>query len=255
MISDKRNIIQELFMIKKYVINKITNKDISNANYTKIRNDTVLLHKNRYHKVTQEKSKFFYDCLKDRISARGNMETIWARNFEFSNCAFVWTKIYKQKVSIGLAILEEFNFKVLHNILPCGKVLSKWLQNTSEKCRHCGEIETTEHMLFYCRNIMKVWNLISEVIKVNVKWKNIVCGFPSSEDSKSIRFINLVITIVAYGIFKSSNKSRWTNQNQIDRIEQIVAKDIMFYRLIFRTKEDNVLEDVRIQTIIDKLLV
>ena len=122
------------------------------------------LHKNRFHKVIQEKSKFFYDCLKDRISARGNMETIWAPNFDFVNCRFVWNKIYKQKVSIGLAKLDEFNSKVLHNILPCGKVLNKWLQNCSEKCKHCGTIETTEHMLFHCKHIINVWKIYNCIV-------------------------------------------------------------------------------------------
>ena len=255
MISDKRSVIQEMFIVKNYVINKIKNKDISNAKYVKIRNETKLLYKNKYHRVNQKKSKFFYDCLKNKTTSRGNMETIWARLFGFDNSASVWNKIYKQKViSLGLAKLEEFNYKVLHNILPCGKVLSKWLQNCSEKCKHCGTIETTEHMLFHCKYIINVWKIISDVIKVNVKWKNIVCGMPSSENSKNLRFINLVITIVSYSIFKSSNKSRWCNQMQNEKIEQTIVKDILFYKLIFKTKGNNIFEDVRIQFVIDRLL-
>ena len=215
----------------------------------------TLLYKNKYHQVIQKRSKFFYDCLKDKATSRGNMETIWARLFDFDNSTSVWTKIYNQKViDIGLAKLEEFNYKVVHNILPCGKVLSKWLHNCSDKCKNCGKIETTEHMLFYCKNIENVWKIISEVLKVNVKWKNVVCGLPSSENSKNLRFINVVITIVSYSIFKSSNKCRWSNQTKNEKIEQTISKDILFYKLIFKTKGNNILEDLRTQSIIDRLL-
>ena len=54
------------------------------------------------------------------------------------------TKSYYPKI-IKIA---EFNYKILQNILPCGKVLHKWQHDISDKCNHCGEIETVEHNAF-----------------------------------------------------------------------------------------------------------
>ena len=36
----------------------------------------------------------------------------------------------------------EFNFKILHRILPCGQMVSRWDLNTPLECLVCGEIET-----------------------------------------------------------------------------------------------------------------
>ena len=60
-IDDKRNIMKDLFTIKKSVIKKIRKKDLSNAPYTKIRHNTSILYQNRYHRVELQKSKFYYN--------------------------------------------------------------------------------------------------------------------------------------------------------------------------------------------------
>ena len=68
-------------------------------------------------------------------------------------------KFYKQKiVDIKIVKLKEFNFKLLHNIVPCGKTVSKWNKNISEWCAICGECETTKHMLFECKRVNNIWN-------------------------------------------------------------------------------------------------
>ena len=254
-VEDKRKIIQELYLIKKCVINKIRNKELTNAKYTKISNNISILHQNKNHNVILKKSKFYYDCLKQNNISRGNMESIWSRVFKFNNSKFVWNKIYQQKIiELDIAKVSEFNFKVLHNILPCGKVLSKWLKNCTENCLDCGQIETTEHMLFGCQRLEDIWESISDIIKVNIKWKNIVCGLPSSDDSKNVRFINLLISMVSYSIFKCSNKRRWAEDQIQCNVNQMIVRDIIFYKLLMKRKKDNILEDVRVKRIVETLI-
>ena len=254
-VVDKREIIRELFLLKKCVINKIKGKNVTNAQYTKIRNETSILNQNNYYKVDEKRSSFFYRCLKQQNASRGNMETIWSRNFNFDNSKFVWNNIYQQKIiSMQIAKVAEFNYKVIHNILPCGKVLSKWLNNCTEKCLSCGELETTEHMLFMCKYIRDIWNAISEVIKLDIKWKNIVCGLISSEQNKNVKFINLVISVVAYSMFKFSNKKRWNEKINCENIKQMVVRDLLFMKLMLKNKGDQTFEDNRISMIIEKLI-
>ena len=39
-------------------------------------------------------------------------------------------------------MLPKLNeFKILYNIVPCGKIVSKWKKNVNDKCEVCGEIE------------------------------------------------------------------------------------------------------------------
>ena len=131
-------------------MNKFRNYDLSTAKYTKIRLNPTILHNNKIYDVSNQKSKFFYKCLIQKVISRGNMETIWSKYFDFSNSKQIWNSIYTQKVITPKIIkIAEFNYKILQNILPCGQVLHKWQHNISDKCNHCGEIETVEHNAFY----------------------------------------------------------------------------------------------------------
>ena len=59
-----------------------------------------------------------------------------------------------KKVSLGREIkLREFNFKVLHGILPCNKNLKQWKVKISDNCDVCGQIQTIEHLLWSCRYV------------------------------------------------------------------------------------------------------
>ena len=117
------------------------------------------------------------------------MESIWSRAFNFQNCESMWINIYEQKVlDVNVVKIAEFNFKVLHNVIPCGKILNKWQGHISDKCEDCKQIETAEHLLYSCNKIKKVWEKVSLVLKMNIKWKNIVCGLPSSDRSKNVFF-------------------------------------------------------------------
>ena len=66
--------------------------------------------------------------------------------------------IYTEKVWLEKEIkLKEFNFKVLHGILPCNKNLKQWKIRTSDCCDVCGEIQTIEHLLWNCRYVGSLW--------------------------------------------------------------------------------------------------
>ena len=177
MIGNKRNLIQEIFMVKKYVLKKIKKYNISNAKFVRVNPHLNILYKNKYYNIKFQKSKFYYKCLLFKAHTHGNMESIWSRAFNFQNCESMWINIYKQKVlDVNVVKIAEFNFKVLHNIIPCGKILNKWQGHISDKCEDCKQIETAEHLLYSCNKIEKEWEKVSIVLKINIKWKNIVCG-------------------------------------------------------------------------------
>ncbi len=131
------------------------------------------------------------------------METIYARNFLFDNSKCIWKNVYKQKVvNICMLKLKEFNFKILQNIVPCGRYLNKWKHNIDGNCKFCNMLETTEHMLYNCSRVNNLWEKVSNVLKCNIKWKHIVCGWPMLDcTNQKIRVLKIIITIVTYSIF------------------------------------------------------
>ena len=77
------------------------------------------------------------------------MESIFSKEFDIHNKEKTWRDIYKQKLlDMNIVKIREFNFKILHNIVPCGNILSKWKENIKKECDLCQEVETTKHMLF-----------------------------------------------------------------------------------------------------------
>ena len=187
--------------------------DLTIAPFVKIRQQAELLFKNKIFIINDQKSKFFYHILKERSKSRGAMESLYSREFSFENDKILWANIYKQKlIELKDSKLCELNFKVLHNIVPCGYTVSKWQNNISKYCSVCNSIETTKHMLFECDRVKIIWDIISNVLKVNISWKNIVCGFPKYSTSKKTILINYIFTIVSYTIFKENSYCKFNDK-------------------------------------------
>ena len=53
--------------------------------------------------------------------------------------------LYKVKTEKKIK-LNEFNFKILHGIVPC-KNLKKWNIRTDDKSNVCGASQTVDHFL------------------------------------------------------------------------------------------------------------
>ena len=53
--------------------------------------------------------------------------------------------------------LKEFDFKVLHGILPCGVNFKKWKITNSNICDVCDAEQTIAHLLFECEYISGLW--------------------------------------------------------------------------------------------------
>ena len=110
---------------------------------------------------------------------------------------FDFTSCYKRKILyIPNKQLAYFNFKILHNILPCGKMLCKWKKLVTEKCASCGSEHTVEHMLFSCPSIRFIWTL-TEIYYLDIKWHDIVLGRENSQ------IFNFVSSIIAFCLFKN----------------------------------------------------
>ena len=141
------------------------------------------------------KSKDFYGVFKLQLTSYANITRIsdylvpyCTANDEI--CAF--TKNVSQENEIKL---KEFNFKVLHGILPCNRNLMRWQIRQYDSCDVCGETQTIKHLLYDCSYVKPLWHIVNVVYGTNVNFKQIL-GLDEMFDH------NAVTTIICFVIYK-----------------------------------------------------
>ena len=121
--------------------------------------------------------------------------------------------------------LKEFNFKVLHGILPCNCNLRKWKIRVNETCEVCNQVQTIEHLLYSCCYVSPLWRIVNNVFGSNVNYYQIL-GLEENFE------YNKIITIVCFLIYKQwlllslEGKSR----------SSTIALDWFKYELKFRVE-------------------
>ena len=217
--------------------------DLSIAPFVKIKNKPTILFNNKVYVICDQKCNFFYKVMVSKLCSRHNMESIYARQFDFPNSQHIWKHIYKQKlVDIKLPKIREFNYKVLNNIVPCGVVLNKWIEHISDRCELCNGVETTFHMLFGCTQISNIWMNISRALKCNISWKHIVCGWPHYDHCKKLECFNLVLSIVASAIYKQNSRCKF-NKHIYSRssIVRNIKETLICYQLVMNHTKNNIM--------------
>ena len=162
----------------------------------------------RQQEVTIQKSKYFYNEFKKRCSDY----QISLPNFLVAYCnEDDMINVFTSKVILEKEIkLKEFNFKLLHGILPCNDNLKKWTIKHSSDCDVCGLKQSLEHLLFECIYVKPLWNLLENVCNVKINFK-IILGI-----NRSFKY-NSLVTIIAFLIYKEwlilslENKKRRKN--------------------------------------------
>ena len=124
-VSPKQNIYSEITIIKKCLK---PYKDIIGTNIPKEEDTTVpiyMIGNEEVSDITVKKSKFFYNETIKRKVLLPKTNVMWTNLFMIENIDF--EKVYCNKVvNIKDNKLAETNYKILHNILPCGENLLKW---------------------------------------------------------------------------------------------------------------------------------
>ena len=252
--KNKGNLLQEMFIVKNCVIKLIRTAKSSIAKFVKIKPVVTLVCDNKHYIINNQKSQFFYDKTKRLSTSRNRMEVKLSKELGFENHQDIWANIYNQKiVAMFDNKLAEFNFKLLHNIVPCGYILCKWEQSVDAKCEVCTVIENVKHMLFDCPRIYEIWESIATILKCNIKWKHLVCGFIGYSSDKII-FMNTIFTIVSYAIFKENSRSKYENLAYKDlNIRNAVKRNLMYYRQILHRCKESLWTDIMFESLINNL--
>ena len=90
-------------------------------------------------------------------------------------------------------------------------------------------------MLFDCYRVQDIWVNMSNSLKIELSWKNIVCGFPkySMCTSKKINVINVIISVIAYAIFKENSYCKFEHKNYSNvNLCERVKQNLVYYKTL-----------------------
>ncbi|XP_056008394.1 uncharacterized protein LOC125674557 [Ostrea edulis] len=213
-ICKKANVLCEYKIVKsafKYIREKIHGYE---SKFINIKDKRYFNFTNKYCTVEKQKRKFFYEILLSKLFISPKHHNLYHKEYNVSK--EMWKHIYQQKIKLALdRIIAEFNYKLMHNLLSCKKYMFKWKKESSDKCSLCLETEDMRHLIYECKNVSLVWNMVSLACKVNIQWKSIVIGF-YFECNQSTRLLNNFISFIALKIYKYKMFCRLSNLEETE---------------------------------------
>lgn len=248
-LKSKRNYLCEYLIIKN-AIRKL-NVDYSNVNNTNIQNPYFHFC-GKIKQPEHEKSGFYYKILLSKKTQKPIMEAKWSKEFNISNDQ--WKNIYTAKIINAFdKQIAEFNYKLLHNQLNCNYNVNKWNKDVGKNCVSCEQIENIEHLIYGCPDTKRIWEKVSEILKLNITWKTIAVGF-FYEFTDTTKTLNNVISCVGYKIYKYKMKCRLQNEIPNENALSNVLKTSLYYYYFTTVSAKSVKSSYKIlKTLADQL--
>ena len=137
----------------------------------------LIVYNQRKYDIRKEKTKLFYQILIHKKRTRHFMERRWCQLFNKKLSFEQWKCVYVRKIQqVHFKKFAEFNYKLFNGILISGYILNKWNKSVPNICTRCNNNDTNIHMLFLCPRIRTIWTIVSQTLKIDICWENIVFG-------------------------------------------------------------------------------
>ena len=102
-------------------------------------------------KITNK--QIYLTLISKNIKTPTSIET-WINIFPFLETQD-WTTIYRTSVeATEEPYLQSFQYKIINIILNCKERLYKWKITDNNKCNICNEVDSIEHHLFFCKQVI-----------------------------------------------------------------------------------------------------
>ena len=126
--------------------------------------------------ITLKKSRDLYNIYRDQLLNNKDDYAIGFLDRYSENEEDIYNSVFtKKNLNLKQEIkLREFNFKMLHGILACNRNLKKWRIRLDDKCDACELPQTIEHLLFECRYVKPLWDVIEKNIGTWISFKQIL---------------------------------------------------------------------------------
>ena len=100
LITNKRDITGQLYILKKYVLNRLKHKDLSGSHWVRTLSKIFILYKNRKLIVNKLRSKTFYDILLLKTNTKAKRKSVWRNMFALN--ALYWPTLINRKIYHGV---------------------------------------------------------------------------------------------------------------------------------------------------------
>jgi len=181
-VTNKSNILAEIKLVQRALqpyVNEL--KEIILANTEK-------------QEIMPIKSRFFYKQLCESrflsLSLPMYLSPYCDNEYDEEDVVSMFTSKLIKEIEIKI---REFNFKLLHGILPCNVNLKKWKIKASDICDVCNNPQTIEHLLFECSYVKPIWSLVGEICNVEITYKKLL-GF--EKDFVYNNFVSLICFLI-----------------------------------------------------------
>ena len=234
----------------KKQIKNISEED--KLSFTRLNNKPYIKINNNLQSILKCNNKHIYlTLLTNDIKPPTATET-WINIFPFLEKEN-WNAIYRRTFEITKEpYLQSFQFKIINRILNNNENLYNWKISQNSECCVCGEIDSIEHHLYYCKDSKLFWKKLKNWMLINLEFGfeltvcEILFGVPT-DNYVDTRLLNFLILIGKWFI----NKRR-TKQTSIYFIEYLsILKDKVNTMIYIPTKEGlevepwlNTLQDV-----------
>ena len=174
------NILSEIFMLKKAIRpyqNDIRTQSLRLRPFVTLAHNPIVT-KDTYKRIMKENYSLEISDMCRKVSAvcEGD-ETDIKLAFQKQLCSNIEIK------------LKEFNFKVMHNILPCNVNLHNWKIIDDPTCDLCTEEQTVTHLLFSCSRAVCMWQIFYNAYNKPIQMKDIICGY---DDPELCNMVNII---------------------------------------------------------------
>ena len=159
-----------------------------------------------------------------------------------------WENIYclPQKLTSDPRLIS-FQYSILHRFITCNYILHLWKLKDTNKCNLCNEVDSIEHLLFWCQDSKSFWknveNFLANTQNLSFKFTllEVLLGIPCRKYSM-LSIINYVLLLGKWFI----HKSKIVNSEEIDFLEfiNILKKklEIELYVAKCKMQNDNYIE-------------
>lgn len=189
-------------------------------------------------------TKIIYSLIVQKNKKKPYILNAWQQRLHL-HADFNWSSVLQFKFHVVRNNkIREFNFKLLHMILPSRYNLCKWKILDYNTCEICNTLETTKHMMLECENVRLFWRIVSGVIfnlcGLNIQMTEQILILGYEVENSICHLVNLIINFAEYVIYRNHIKNLQSfNRTHARTLYRSLKYELTFYLNCKSIKREN----------------
>jgi hypothetical protein len=155
-------------------------------------------------------------CLKvalKRVEIANFDERLGTVNFDKNN-------ILKFRSMCQNSKLRNIYFRLIHNDFFTHERMMRYKMTNSDKCKRCGEIETTKHLLWECPHVRNIWSIFNNLMTTVNRRTDCVNQYDDVYVTTSSAGTTLIKIKLIQELIQIERPKNWG----IDNLKQMITK-------------------------------